>query len=511
MDEKQRKEAIAKGKELLKHILQVRVDNLIEFFTEPVTEEHHILNNLFQKDLIRYMPEQERNSFKFFLPPNPKQQELLKVWEDPKYKIGTFTGGNRSGKTSIGAIIAISTVIGEWPWSKVKLPITHNSPRKVRIVGQDWEKHISTVVIPALKKWWPKNRPVETRKNNMGVEAIWRDEISGGTIEIMSNKQESDLHEGWEGDLIYYDEPPKRDIRVANARGLVDRGGRELFCMTLLKEAWVDREVIKARNEDGTPDASVYNVHCTTYDNVGFGLTQDNITQFAKTLTAEEKSARLDGVPSYMSGLVYPDFRRETHLKKRFKIPLDWIVDIAIDIHPRERQAVLFTATSPRNERYICDEIWEHGDGTAIAEEIIRYIKRNVYRVGRIIIDPLSKGDKNNENTVFDKVLSVLMAHGYSLEVATKDKTAGILLIKEHLKGPNNEPSLWVFDDLKRTVFEFEGYMYDEESQKPQDKDDHMMENLYRTLLLDTKWFTLDDEEYKDDKKDRKRNPKTGY
>ena len=66
MDEKQKKEAIAKAKELLKHILQVRIDNLIEFFTEPVTEEQLILNNLFQKDLIRFMPESERKSFKFF-------------------------------------------------------------------------------------------------------------------------------------------------------------------------------------------------------------------------------------------------------------------------------------------------------------------------------------------------------------------------------------------------------------------------------------------------------------
>ena len=510
MDEKQKKEAIAKAKELLKHILQVRIDNLIEFFTEPVTEEQLILNNLFQKDLIRFMPESERKSFKFFLPPNPKQKELLEAWENTSKKIFTFSGGNRLGKTSIGTVLAVSTVIGKYPWNNKPVPIAHGMPRKVRYIGQDWEKHIAQVVTPALKKWWPKNRPITTRKNNMGVEAFWKDEITGSTLEVMSNNQESDLHEGWDGDLIVYDEPPKRDIRVANARGLVDRHGRELFCMTLLKEAWVDREVIKARNEDGTPDTSVFNVQGKIYDNVGYGLTIEGINQFAKTLTAEEKSARLDGIPAYLSGLVYPDFKREIHLKKRFRIPLDWIVDIAIDIHPRERQAVLFCATSPRNERYLCDEIWENGDGTAIGEEIIRYIKRNAYRVGRIIIDPLSKGDKNNENTVFDKVLDVLAAYGYNLETATKDKTAGILLVKEHLKGPNNEPSLWVFDDLKRTVYEFEGYMWDEETQKPKDADDHMMENLYRLLLLDTKWFHVNNED-DDDKESRKRNKMTGY
>ena len=70
----------------------------------------------------------------------------------------------------------------------------------------------------------------------------------------MSNNQDSDVFEGWDGDLIVWDEPPKRNIRVACARGLIDREGRELYNMTLLKEAWISQEVIKATNEDGSPD-----------------------------------------------------------------------------------------------------------------------------------------------------------------------------------------------------------------------------------------------------------------
>ena len=74
------------------------------------------------------------------------------------------------------------------------------------------------------------------------------------------------------------------------------------------------------------------------------------------------------------------------------------------------------------------------------------------------------------------------------LEIAVKDRELGILEVKNHLVGPNNEPSIFFFDDLKRTIFEIEGYMYDEDTQKPLDKDDHMMENLYRLLLLNTKY-----------------------
>ena len=430
--------------------------------------------------------------------PNPRQHEILEAWLDPHYKVFTMTGGNRLGKTTLDVLISFATMFGKYLWDGKSLLhlFNHNQPRKVRYVGQDWEKHISKVVIPELEKWWPANRAVKKKKNNVGVDAFWMDEKTKSTLEIMSNGQDSELHEGWAGDLIVYDEPPHRDIRVANARGLVDRLGRELFAMTLLKEAWVDREVIKAVLPDGRPDDRVFNVHGESYDNVGYGITREGLDLFASKLTAEEIEARLKGVPSYMSGLIYPTFIRRTHHVPRFKVPLDWMVDIAIDIHPRERQAVLFVATDPRNDRYACDEIWDYGDGTFVGEEIIRHIKYHAYRVNHIIIDPLSKGDQNSQDTTFDKVWKVLAQHDYVMHVASKDKSSGILEVKNHLKGPNGRPSIFFFADLVRTLYEIEGYMWDDETQKPQDKDDHMMENLYRICLLNTQFVPVEDEVY---------------
>jgi hypothetical protein len=162
----------------------------------------------------------------------------------------------------------------------------------------------------------------------------------------------------------------------------------------------------------------------------------------------------------------------------------------------------------------VVEEIWDHGDAKWIAESVLRAIRYSDYRVNRIVIDPLAKGDSNNPQSVYEKVASILLNKGYVLEVATKDKAQGILEVKKHLMGPNKKPSIFFFNDLIRTIFEIEGYMWDEETQKCVDKDDHMLENLYRILLLNTKWVEADDYASNDNRLEEfseNRDAMTGY
>ena len=451
----------------------------------------------------------QKNKIEFFTRPNPPQEELLEAWEIPRFKVFTFTGGNRLGKTTIGTIIGISTMAGKWPWNNKKMHFPHKKPRKVRYIGQDWEKHIRSVVVPALKEWWPNKRIKETRKNQHGIEATWLDTETGSTLEIMSNKQEVDLHEGWEGDLIIYDEPPKRDIRIANARGLIDRQGRELFTATLLKEAWIDRDIIKAKLEDGRPDPSVFNVHGEIYDNVGYGLTIEGVEEFRKKLKPEEVEARIKGIPSYMSGLILKNWKTQVHSIEPFTIPCNWIVDVAIDTHPRKKQAIMFMATDERNFRYVFREDWNFGSGQDVGDRIVRAFLRYQLRIENVICDPLAKGDKNNPNTTYDKIANKLSPHGIVLTTATKDKESGILEINNHLLGPNKRPSLFVFNNCMRTIVEAEGWMYDDNG-VPVKEDDDFMENLYRLLLLDTIYYDQDENAGADEVEDTV-NDTTGY
>jgi hypothetical protein len=423
--------------------------------------------------------------------PNPPQEKLLEAWKNPNYKVFTYSGANRIGKTFVGGLLAVCTLMGEYPWSGEKIPFPHNQPRKVRYVGQAWESHVKAVVEPQLKFWWPKSRPLDTRKNNQGIEATWIDKRSKSVLEIMSNVQDSSVFEGWMGDLVIYDEPPKRDVRVACARGLIDRQGRELFCMTLLKEAWIHREVVKARLADGTPDMSVFNINGDIYSNVGFGLTKEGIEQFSKTLTADEKQSRLYGKPSYMSTLVFPKFDRQVHVRERFPMPLDALIDIQIDFHPSKPWAVVFLATLKNGFKYVCDEIDIHGNPKFIAEEIIRTIrKRDYLRINSCEVDPLAKGGEGNGIDVYSILAESLASQNIMLGTASKDKEVGISLVNDLLITENEMPALYFFKDCPKTIEQVENLMYDAETYKPQKTDDDFTECLYRLALKNTIWYS---------------------
>ena len=91
--------------------------------------------------------------------------------------------------------------------------------------------------------------------------------------------------EGFKVHNCCYDEPPKRENRIACARGLTDYNGKEFFSMTLLKEPWIESEIVDAVDDKGNLDTKVYTVHTTMYDNKGFGLDEKGIKNFASKLT----------------------------------------------------------------------------------------------------------------------------------------------------------------------------------------------------------------------------------
>lgn len=433
-----------------------------------------------------------KNRLSFFTP-HPKQDVFLRS----PARIRLFQGGNRSGKTTCGACEDAAHLLGCRPWLSKGDPHYYTGfepPVKGRIVCEDFQVTAKNVIVPKLREWIPEAAILEVKKNSVGVETEWWVKGYNGAVshlQIMTNEQDSDLFEGWDGHFVHYDEPPRREIYIACMRGLVDHGGRAWFSMTPLKEPWIYDEIyLKAGNlsaAGGRDD--IFAVEVDTLDNVGYGLTQQSVDDFARDLSTEEREARLRGKYRHLSGLVYKEYDPLKHIVAPIAIPPEWPRYVSIDPHPRNPHAVVWAAISPRGELYVYDELYID----ALIPELCRQIKAKTgtQRVVKWVCDPSAFNRSPMDDTCW---ADEFHRQGIPIVEGSKDLGLAIRLTKERWEGVDKvHPELFLFNTLSRLPWELSRYQWDEWSgkaserraprERPKDKDDHAIECLHRIVL----------------------------
>ena len=182
---------------------------------------------------------------------------------------------------------------------------------------------------------------------------------------------------------------------------------------------------------------------------------------------------------------VYKTFSYDKHVLKA--LPKDWsgfncpplgyTIYYEIDPHPQTPHAVLFLAVAPTGQRFIFSELW-------VPERPIPHLSGMIHRqiagrfVARAEADPIAwQKHPTTERCMADDFL----ACGLVIQKASKDKTFGILKMQQEFMRPDN---VFVSPNLNRYLYEINRYCYDKEN-KPVDKDDHMMECMYRMFLND--------------------------
>ena len=443
--------------------------------------------------------------------PHAKQLEFVRSGG----KTRVVLGGNRSGKSESGCIEAVSHALGrrlylaeDDPAYKIDVVV----PNRGRICGEDYRNHIGNVIVPKLRKWIPAGELQAIKKNPQGLEVLFIFK-NGSTIELMTYEQESDKFEGSDNDWVWFDEPPPRDVYIAATRGLIDRDGRHWLTMTPLKEPWVSSEIWAKREDSGSGvEGFIFDIR----DNIGYGLTEEAVLEFEKKLTEEEKESRLRGRFMHLTGLVYKEFSYKMHVVDPFEIPEDWAVYVAIDPHPRTPHAVLFLAVDPHGTKYVTDELFRACLISELAEMI--RAKLGSRRPRSVLIDPSATAPNPISGVTMQTEFT---KHKIYAIPGSKELGAGIQRVKRALKPvmEGGAPELYIFSTCKETIYEFNNYIWDEwrgrERQKreaknrPRDKDDHMMENLYRLLLHNPRYsrsyMRFGQMEYE------ARNPITGY
>ena len=107
-------------------------------------------------------------------------------------------------------------------------------------------------------------------------------------------------------DAIHVDEPCSEEQYKAAARGLMDRGGKDWFTLTPLKEPWIYDKFFSRDDLDlldtGLDKDSHWSIRGTTYDNTY--LSPKDIKDFEDSLTEDERQCRISGIPLELSGML---------------------------------------------------------------------------------------------------------------------------------------------------------------------------------------------------------------
>lgn len=356
-------------------------------------------------------------------------QEALK----PDLMVTLIMGGNRSGKTQLGGMIAVAWALGSGhpytqSWARMNHLDISAIPEKggrvcaVALTNLDSVKVQRKAVdsyLPGGCKWFRKEALTEAKVVLPG----------GGAIIFKSVDQKARAFQGDAYDLLWLDEEPTESVFNEARMRLADRAGRAIFTMTPLKgKTWVHTRFI------ADPEARSNVVWLSSRDNPH--VPQDYLEALLAQYGPHERAARERGEFTSLEGRVY-DFYRDLHVVDDFPVPADWPRFQAWDYGTRNPTAVLWAALDPTDdtlyvyrERYQAGKtIREHGKAV-VQEETCGHC--DGYH--QIPIDPALDGDRllaywlahwgsqgalTRENEAQAKDIGEAMAPEYRLEATT--------------------------------------------------------------------------------------------
>lgn len=428
-----------------------------------------------------------------YFEPNGKQNEFLGL----STFIKIFSAANGVGKTAL-MINCIANLV---------TPIKHNNPyfknyanfkkpNRGRIVST--KTNIEANIVPELKKWLPQGK-YTTIKSGKVFESQWK--VGDCEFDIMTYEQDAGEFESVTLDWIVFDEPPPYRIYAASVARFRFGGQIMIFMTPLSDSQWLYDELILKQSERVAVVYADVEANCREHGTRGI-LRHADIEQMISQYTEDEREARVNGKFMHLRGLVYKDFGA-VHKIKPFQIDENYTVFMGLDPHPRTPHACMWVAVDRNGTKFIIDEMFMEGAPDELSAKILALERSKGYNVFHRIIDPMAfVKDQTKDVPILQEQLA---AKGLFFEPASKDLSTGILRVQQALRYGIEDgiviksPELFMFDICQRTEWEFRRYVWDEWSpsmsekktprSRPRDKDDHMMENLYRLLLLEPKHY----------------------
>ena len=381
------------------------------------------------------------------------------------------TGGNRAGKTQFGAQLAIAIAAGRDEWYVQEWLRINNLPKDLiqRKPQTVWYAALSYG--DALEYGRPK---LEQYAPSGTKYTRWRaqDRASmrlpnGGRIVSLSVEAGREKFQGASVKFVWLDEEPSVEVFEECMLRVVDTKGKILITATPLKglsflyDFFVDN-----------PPSGFSRYALSGLDNPY--ISSNKLKRAVAHLSEASQNARLFGMFTSQSGLVYPEFDRAVHVVKPFAIPDHWPRDIAIDFGVRNPFAALWIAHDEDNDcLYVYREYYKREKTTLENGRMIIALGAKDPDLRWIVADPESKDGR------------LLLARELGLHTKPAPKHYGVAetinLVKDRLKlNAEGVPALMVFQSCKELIKEFRKYKWSKSKGKdrPDKQYDHGLDAL---------------------------------
>jgi phage terminase large subunit-like protein len=437
-----------------------------------------------------------------------REDRFIAYWQPFKYeekvfeafnadtKILVVCGGNRSGKTEVGASIVTAFAEGKeyfrgepaWSWVK-NLPIPEKLAKNIWIVGLDfnvlrdviWREKLMTGA--AHPGFIPKDDSIANISQN-DKQIFFKNQavITGKSADSGREKFQSASV-----DLVWIDEECDAEIFDECYQRTVDCGGRIIVTVTPLtdissgvREPWVFN--LFEQMKQGRKDIKFVNL--SVLDNPIISR-EEKDKLIVKWAGHVEERARLYGEFVRRSGLVYPMWNRSKHLVKPALPEKQWMRVVSIDPAATGVTAALWGAIDPAGNIRLYREYYEKD--LVVSEHVKNILVRNAGdTIDLWLIDPKWGSQRNAETHKTGQQL--YRDNGIPVRLAEVGEDYGLNSSLEYMQAAVTEasrhPKVWVHSDLGHFISEMEHYVWDFyqrgnlknlTKEKPVKKNDHLL------------------------------------
>ena len=389
-----------------------------------------------------------------------------------------ISGGNRAGKTQIGAMLSVACAAGrneQWvsDWlilNDLPLNLVPEKPSSVWCASLSYKDGLE-YLRPKLDQYLPfGTKKIRWNSQDRAVATL----PNGGRVVSMSCDSGRESFQGGSVSMVWIDEEPNDEgifdevmLRTVDLKGKVIITATPLKGLSWMFERFVENpakgfEVVKISGLDNPYISSV------------------KMRRTVNHLSEASQKSRLYGEFSAQSGLVYPEFSKDTHVIDPFDLPKHWRRFVSIDFGSSHPFCALWIVETPAG--------YYSPDSTLIVYRELYWVNKTTIESGREI---------NRINKLHDEEI-----HWYVADPESKDGrltlgrechirtlpapkhmgvNEGINMTREFLQlDQQGKSRLLFFPSVKNTLREFRLYKWDNKSKKDvvKKKDDHAMDSL---------------------------------